>query len=221
MDDVSAARSFALPLVIAALIFCSTSAASSQGLVPLAPVQDVSLPFRCEWGYEPDERCYRDDGDRMPVGGDDDKVWRAALRFSTPPLPRGAVVEQGVPARVPRRTLPGVWRKTHGPCPAVPFELAAHPILSASWFSERELDFEPAIAGAELEDESHPQWLSFGLTELVADWVAGTRRNEGVLLKLADAEEDFGVSDPTLPSSTFSHAAVRPRLEVTYLSSGP
>jgi hypothetical protein len=60
--------------------------------------------------------------------------------------------------------------------PDRPFELAAHPILSASWFSERELDFEPALDRAELEDASHPQWLS----------------------QLADADEDFGVSGPSL-----------------------
>ena len=217
---MSAARPVALPLLVAALVFCSRSAASSQGAVSIAPTQDVSLPFWCEWGYEPDERCYRDDGDRMPVGGDDDKVWRAALRFSTPPLPHGAVVERAF-LRVFHDGRCLASRKTHGPCPAVPFELGAHPILSASWFSERELDFEPAIAGAELEDASHPHWLSFELTELVTGWVAGTRRNAGVLLKLADSNEDFGVSGPSLPSSTFSHAAFRPRLEVTYQPSGP
>jgi len=64
IDDMSAARPFALPLLVAALAFCSPGAASSQGSVSLAPAQDVSLPFWCEWGYDWDEHCYRDDGDR-------------------------------------------------------------------------------------------------------------------------------------------------------------
>ena len=119
MDDVSAARSLALPLVIAALILCSPSAASRQRLVSLARVQDVSLPFRCEWGYEPDERCYRDDGDGMPVGGEDDTGWRAALRFSTPPLPHGAVVGQAF-LRVFHDGRCLASRKAHGPCPTGP-----------------------------------------------------------------------------------------------------
>jgi hypothetical protein len=37
-------------------------------------------------------RCFTDRSDRLGVGGVDDKVWRAALRFSLDALPPGATV---------------------------------------------------------------------------------------------------------------------------------
>ena len=54
--------------------------------------EDVSLPFWCDWGYDWDERCYRDFSSRLSVGGEDDKVWRAALRFPLAGIPSRAVV---------------------------------------------------------------------------------------------------------------------------------
>lgn len=57
-----------------------------------APSVDVSLPFWCDWGYDWDERCYRDFSDRLSVGGEDDKVWRAALDFPLGAIPRGSIV---------------------------------------------------------------------------------------------------------------------------------
>src|SRR3954467_10508447 len=39
-----------------------------------APIEDVGIPFLCDWGYDRDERCYRDDSARLPVGGVDDDV---------------------------------------------------------------------------------------------------------------------------------------------------
>ena len=217
---MSAARPFALPLLVAALAFCGPGAASSQGSVSLAPAQDVSLPFWCEWGYDWDERCYRDDGDRLPVGGDDDKVWRAALRFPTSPIPAGSTV---VSARLHvfhdgRCLAP---RKTHRACAARGYEFEADPILRRDWFGERELDLGSAYAVAELDNAAQPQWLTFDLTSLVAEWVAGARQNSGVVIRLADGGESYGVSGPSFPSSSFAHAALRPRLEVTYVRSGP
>ena len=53
MDDMSAARPFALPLLVAALAFCNPSgAASSRASASIAPAQDMSLPLWCEWGYD-------------------------------------------------------------------------------------------------------------------------------------------------------------------------
>jgi len=40
--------------------------------------------------------------------------------------------------------------------------------------------------------------------------------NRGLLLKLAEEEEDFGVSGPYFPSSSFGAAALRLRLDVAY-----
>ena len=108
-------------------------------------------------------------------------------------------------------------RKTLRACDARTYELDAHPILSTDWFHERELDFGSAIASAELGSAEQPQRLSFDLTDLVAEWVDGGRRNSGLLLKLSEGHEDFGVSGPSPPSSTFVQPDVRPQLEITYV----
>jgi hypothetical protein len=48
--------------------------------------------------------------------------------------------------------------------------------------------------------------------------VDGSRRNLGVLVKLSDDHEDFGVGGPSLPSSTFEQSALRPQLEIAYVN---
>jgi hypothetical protein len=65
------------------LIACLLPAPAAGGLLSRTPAEDVGVPFWCDWGYDWDERCYRDDTARLPVGGVDDKVWRAAIRFSS------------------------------------------------------------------------------------------------------------------------------------------
>lgn len=73
-------RFVALTVLLAASLLL---AASAPGAVTVrTPVDDVGLPYWCDWGYDWDERCYRDAGDRLPIGGVDDKVWRSALRLS-------------------------------------------------------------------------------------------------------------------------------------------
>jgi hypothetical protein len=53
------------------------------------------------------------------------------------------------------------------------------------------------------------------LTGLASDWATGVAPNRGVLLKLAEEEEDFGVSGPYFPSASFGTATLRPRLVVS------
>jgi hypothetical protein len=53
------------------------------------------------------------------------------------------------------------------------------------------------------------------LTGLASDWATGVAPNRGVLLKLAEEEEDFGVSGPYFPSASFGTATFRPRLVVS------
>jgi hypothetical protein len=218
MDDVTV-RALLLLLAIG-LVVCSPGAsATGTRTTLLAPVQDVSLPFWCDWGYDWDERCYRDDGDRLPIGGDDDKLWRAALRFSTSSVPAGSTVTHAL-LRVSHDGRCLGPRKTTRPCEARAYVLEAHPILSTDWFRERELDFAPAVADAELSSADRPQQLSFDITDLVAEWVDGSRRNSGVLLKLSEDYEDFGAGGPSLPSSSFAQPSLRPQLELTYLPPG-
>ena len=82
-------RPLASLLVLAACISPAPAAGSS---LVRAPVEDVGLPFWCDWGYDWNERCFRDDTARLPVGGVDDKVWRAALGFSLEGLPARAAI---------------------------------------------------------------------------------------------------------------------------------
>jgi TGF-beta propeptide len=216
IDDVTIR---ALVLLLIPLAICTSSAsANGEGFVRLAPTQDVSLPFWCDWGYDWDERCYRDDGVRLPVGGEGDKVWRAALRFSTSSVPEGAAVLRAT-LHVFHDGRCLAARKTLKPCDTRTYGLTAHPILSSDWFEERELDFGPALSDAEIGSADEPQRLSFDLTDIVAEWVDGSRRNSGVLLKLSEDHEDYDVSGPSLPSSSFAQPDVRPQLELTYLPS--
>ena len=206
--------------LLAALAACSSSAsADGSGVVRLQPTQDVSLPFWCDWGYDWDERCYRDDGDRLPVGGEDDKLWRAALRFSMSAVPQGAAVVRAVLSVHHDARCVGP-RKTLRACDERAYALDAHPILSSESFRERELDFGGAVSSAEIDSADQTQRLSFDLTDLVTAWLDGSQRNSGILLKLSEDHEDFGMSGPSLPSSTFAQATLRPRLEVTYVPAG-
>lgn len=215
MDDVTT-RALLISLLVALGVCTSSASADGTRVVRLAAAQDVSLPFWCEWGYDWDERCYRDDGDRLPVGGDDDKLWRAALRFSTSAVPAGSAVVRAVLGVHHDARCLGP-RKTVRACEPRAYELTAHAISSSDWFHERELDFGPALTSAELGTADQPARLSFDVTDLVAEWVDGGRRNAGILLRLSDDHEDFGVGGPSLPSSTFAQPAVRPQLEITYL----
>lgn len=94
-----------------------------------------------------------------------------------------------------------------------------HPIFTASWFSEREVEIGPLSSRATLPLATRPEWLSWDVTGLVEGWLAGDP-NHGVLLKLADGEEDYDVGGPAFPSSSFASAAERPALDVVYLPPG-
>ncbi len=209
------ARALVLALIVL-LPPVSAGSAATTTVVGLPAAQDVSLPFWCDWGYDWDERCYRDDGDRLPIGGDEDKLWRAALRFSTSSIPAGAVVVQARLHLFHDGRCLGP-RKTLRTCEPRAYELQAHPILGPDWFREREVDVGPVFAVAELESAATTQWISLDLTNLVAEWVSGAMRNDGVLVRLADGYEQYGASGPRPASSTFHDPALRPRLEITYI----
>jgi hypothetical protein len=189
--------------------------ARSQTNVVLHPVADVGLPFWCSWGYDWEERCYTDDGTRLPVGGDEDKVWRAALRFPLAQLPIGANV---VEARL-RLWFDGVClapRKASLACGASAYALDVHRILSPEWRAERELEFDEEIdATTETGAAGAAHWLEWDVTVLVARWHSGEAPNNGLLLALASGEEEFGESGPYLPSMSYPDASRRPQILVT------
>jgi hypothetical protein len=208
-------KCIALALVALVVVAGPAGAENDQTLYRAAPSADVSLPFWCDWGYDWDERCYRDFSDRLSVGGDEDKVWRSALHFPLRAVPQGSVVL----AATLFLSFDGVClapRKTERPCSARPYTIDVHPILSTDWFHEREVDVGPLAARGSFWAGT-PQRLSWDVTDLVIEWVEQGVPNDGLLLKLADGEEDFSVSGPRLPSSEFANSALWPLLEVTYL----
>jgi hypothetical protein len=206
-----------LLLVAVALGLAGSARGSDVQAVSLPAVQDVSLPFMCSWGYDWEERCYRDDLDRLEVGGVDDKVWRSALRFSLDAIPPSATVVTADLRLRYDRTCVAPRRRTV-PCTGAGFDFEANPIYSARWEHEREVAFGPAISWAGLEPSAEPQWVVFDITDLVSDWHSGGLANDGVLVKLVDDEEFYDGGGPAFPSSSFPDPAVRPQLEVWYVS---
>jgi hypothetical protein len=205
-------------LLVAVLAVFATGAARASNVqtVSLAAAQDVSLPFMCSWGYDWEERCYRDDFDRLEVGGVNDKVWRSALRFSFASIPSSATVVTAELWLHYDRTCVAPRRRTVA-CAGAPFDFEALPIYTARWESEREVAFGPAVSLAGLEPGAEPQWVVLDITDLVSDWVSGGLANDGVLVKLVDDEEGYDGGGPAFPSSSYPDATVRPRLEVWFM----
>jgi hypothetical protein len=200
-------------LVLALLLVLACPAVARAGSVVLPPAADVGLPFWCDWGYDWDERCYRDDGARLPVGGVDDKTWRSALLSKLPTLAVGARVSNATLRLYFDRTCVAA-RLRSAPCTR-PYTLDAHRILSESWTAEREVEIDWVVSGSVATGPA-ASWVSLDVTELVRARFSGFEPNNGLLLKLAEGEEDLGVGGPCLPSSSFTDAALRPRLVVTY-----
>jgi hypothetical protein len=201
---------FAL-VVLCALVFAAGARASDA--IVLSSVEDVSLPFWCDWGYDWDERCYREDTARLGVGGESDKVWRSALRFSTAAIPRAATIATAELSLWYDGTCLAP-RRTSRPCDGRGYVFSAHPIDSPRWYAEREVESGPLLATAVLPQLAGPMWLVWDITDLVADWASGRAPNNGVLLKLADSQEDFDTSGPLFPSSSYPSPSLRPRLTV-------
>lgn len=205
-------------LVAAALALTAGAArADDYATIALPAADDVSLPFLCDWGYDWEERCYRDRLDRLELGGADDKVWRSALRFSLDPLPPSATIlsaelwlrYDGTCVAPRRRTIP---------CDGRGFGMEARPIYTADWYSRREVAFGPAIASAEVDPGAASQWVVWDLTETVVEWLSGAAPNDGILLKLLDEQESYEEGGPALPSSRYADDGLRPLLVVTYMT---
>ena len=181
---------------------------------------DVGFPFWCDWSYDWESRCFRDDGPRLPIGGVDDKVWRSGLRFSLAAVPATATIA-AAELRVYHDGLCVAARASSAPCVAPGAVIDAHSILSPSWFQERELDLDERVLDtAVVFSAPDPQWLVWNVTALARSWHGRLVPNNGLLLKLQDGDEGYGVSGPYVPSSSYPDPALRPRLVVTYEASG-
>jgi TGF-beta propeptide len=205
-----------LLVVLVTLAFGGGARAADVRVDMTAPLEDMSLPFWCDWGYDWNERCYVDDSVRLGVGGVDDKVWRAALRFSLSGVPAEATVVTSELSLWYDGTCVAPRRRTRV-CDGRGYDLEARPIYTPRWLAEREVEVGPVSAWATLTPLAARGWLTFDVTDLVAEWQSGGQPNNGVLLKLADGEEDFGVGGPAFPSASYADAAARPRLTVWYV----
>jgi hypothetical protein len=201
--------------VVVALMLAGAAHASEVRVATTTPVEDLSLPFWCDWGYDWNERCFRDDSERLGVGGVDDKVWRAALRFSLTDVPPGAAIVSAELSVSYDGTCVASSRRTRA-CEGRGYDLEARPIYTRRWLAEREVELGPVTAAASLAPFAPSGWLTLDITDLVSEWYSGGQENDGVLLKLADGEEDFDVGGPAFPSSSYADARVRPRLTVWY-----
>jgi len=208
-------RALAVLLVLLSALVAGPATAASH-TVSLPATADVGLPFWCDWGYDWEERCYRDDGPRLPIGGVDDKVWRAALRFPLGQVPASAEIASAR-LEVHHDGTCVAPRRRSVPCGELGYIVDAHRILSPSWFREREVEIDDRSLFAEVVLAGWtPQWLVWDLTDLVRAWHRGLVPNDGLLLKLQDGDEDFGYGGPYVLSSSHPTSALRPRLVVTY-----
>ena len=202
-------------LVAIVLVALWLGGAARAGVVSLQPEADVGLPYWCDWSYDWEARCYRDDGPRLPIGGVDDKVWRAALRFPLGSIPPAAAISSAELSIRHDGTCVAP-RLTAVPC-AVGYVVDAHRILSSRWFREREPEFDERVAAtAVVLAAGTPQWLTWDVTAAVRAWHRGTVPNNGVLLKLQDGDEGYASSGPYGPSAAHPDVALRPRLVVHY-----
>ena len=208
-------RAVALILLAFVLAAGPARADTDTRVLRVAPSADVSLPYWCDWSYDWEARCWRDFSDRFSIGGDEDKVWRAAIGFPLATIPSGSAVLSATL----HLSFDGVClgpRKSERPCPPRAYTIDIHPILGADWFHEREVDIGPLVAEGSFWTEDW-QRLQFDVTDQVIEWVEHGAPNDGLLLKLADREEEYGVGGPRLPSAEFADASRRPLLEVTYM----
>ena len=204
-------------MLLAALTCVGAARASEVRVTTLSPLEDVSLPFFCDWGYDWDERCYRDDSARLWLGGEPGKVWRSALRFALGSIPAGAPVVTAELSLWYDGTCVGA-RKATRPCDGRGFDVEAHRILTARWFCEREVEIDSVAYHSGLPPAAAPQWLTIEVSDLVADWHDNDVPNNGLLLKLGDDEEASGLPGPAFPSSAYPDPALRPRLVVWWLA---
>jgi hypothetical protein len=200
-------------LALAALVLAAPAAGA---VAVVSPEEEASFPFFCDWGYDWEERCHWDIwSPRLSIGGDRDKVWRAGLRFPLDSVPAGAALLQaelhvyydGVCVGIGGRSVP---------CDGRPWELQVVPILGA-WFDDREPRLGFPIAWHWLPAGAPAGWMTWDVTDLVAEWLDEALENDGLLVKLADGQESFRGSGPRPPGRLFPDSLLRPRLEIAYV----
>jgi hypothetical protein len=73
------------------LLACGLPGPASAGVPTRAPLEDIGLPFWCDWGYDWDEECYTDSGPSFASASFGLPAYRARLVVSSS-LPATGVV---------------------------------------------------------------------------------------------------------------------------------
>jgi hypothetical protein len=205
--------------VVALLLALAAPAASPSTpvVLRLAPTEDVSLPFGCDWAYDWEARCFRHVSSRLPIGAEVDKAWGAALRFRLDGLPPGVDIQEAMLALYHDGTCFGP-RGRERPCDARTYRIEAYAILDPDWTHEREVALDrELVSWATLYDARRPGWIYVDITPLFAAWLARGEEPAGVLLRLAPGQEVAGAGGPMPASSRDPLPDRRPRLDVAYL----
>jgi len=155
--------------------------------------------------------------ERLYVGGGSSYAWRAGLRFDLGAVPAGVTVQSASMSLY----YDGYCMVAAAPghCGGMDHVIDAHRMTGA-WTTATtsgQVQFDPTATSSYTFPANPPlTWLTWNMTGLVRDWLAGAVPNYGVLLKRR--AEALDVSGPALPGRRYTGSAtLQPRLDVTYL----
>ncbi|HYP23538.1 MAG TPA: DNRLRE domain-containing protein [Actinomycetota bacterium] len=159
--------------------------------------------------------CTPWDYETIWVGTDSD-TWRGAYKFDLSSIPVGANVTDAQFKSY--YTGECVYTGSYT-CGSTSHLINAHKITS-NWSlttTTSGLTFDPTtLSSFTVPASTAAQWMNWGVTQTVKDWLAGTSPNYGIMLKRAT--EPANASGPDMPSRQYFETTIRPKLEVTYAS---
>ena len=160
--------------------------------------------------------CTPWDYETIWVGTDSD-TWRGAYKFDLSSIPVGANVTDAQLKSY--YTGECVYTGSYT-CGSTSHAINAHKITS-NWSlttTTSGLTFDATtLSSFTVPASTTAQWMNWGVTQTVKDWLAGTSPNYGIMLKRAT--EPANASGPDMPSRQHFETTIRPKLEVTYASS--
>ncbi len=174
-------------------------------------VEDASFTSPATCG-----NCAAFQGDRLYIGGSDDQIWRAALKFDLGAIPAGVTTTDADLQLLYDGYCISATNPEHCGGSGYPIDLHR---MTAAWTTSSSPS---SLAFAASADASHSftrtnGWMGWDVTNLVSDWTTGTQANHGVLIKRRT--EALSASGPVPPGRRYAaDASLRPKLLVTYVS---
>lgn len=144
-------------------------------------------------------------------------TWRGAMQFDLSPVPAGAAVTDARLGLFFERsciTVSTSW------CNGTDHTVNLHRMTNA-WTRQSvtsEIAFDPAVLSSVTVPYDAPrQWFAWPMTATVANWLAGTQPNHGLIIKRNT--EAVGTSGPAFPGSRFTaEPSIQPKIDITYTS---